>query len=138
WSQGTVRHNFVRTNGARNDPSSRERLRQMFVAGMIADLEFSLRATAVATVKADFGVTSAQRASRAAKRLAAAQEKLRQPLIDEILSLFQGVELKLNNRQQLDEAADAIAALGIRFAATVGGAPLEAIDPFIPSPDRWK
>jgi hypothetical protein len=110
----------------------------MFVAGIIADLEFSLRATAAATQKAEFGINSAQRADRAAKRLAAAQSKLGLPLIDEILAVYNSVTLKLNNRAQLLEAAESIAALGIRLAATVPGAELAAMDPFIPGPDRWK
>lgn len=138
WSQGMVRHNFVRSNGATNDPSDRDRLRKMFVSGMIADLEFSLRSTAAATEKAEFGVTSAKRADRAAKRLEAAQAKLNQPKLAEILAVFQSTQLKLNNREQLTEAADNIAALGIRFAATVKGTELEAIDAFIPPEDRWK
>lgn len=138
WSQGTLRHNFVRTNGQVNDPSSRPRLRQMFVAGMIADLEFSLRATAEATEKADFGINAAKRASRAAKRLSAAQSKLQQPILEDVLQVFQSVTLKLNNRQQLTEAADRINQLGIRFAATVSGEALAAIDGFIPPQENWK
>jgi hypothetical protein len=138
WSQGTLRHNFSRSQGQTNDPSSRERLRQMFMAGMIADLEFSLRATASATEKADFGVNAAKRSSRAAKRLAAAQSKLNQPLLNEILTTFESVELILNNRQQLTSAADRINFLGIRFAATVPGEQLEAIDSFIPDQSKWK
>jgi hypothetical protein len=138
WSQGMVRHNFLRSAGQSNAPSSPERLRQMFVAGMIADLEFSLRATAAATEKATFGVNAAGRASRAAKRLSAAQTKLNQALLAEILTVYQSIELKLNNSAQLLEAADSIAALGVRFAATVDGSQLAAIEPFIPPPDRWK
>lgn len=138
WSQGAVRHNFLRSQGTSNDASSQERLRQMFVCGMIADLEFSLRATAAATEKAEFGITSAKRASRAAKRLAAAQKQLAQPLLGDILAVYQSVQLKLNNRQQLEEAANNINALGIRFAATVPGTELSAIDRFIPGKDRWK
>lgn len=138
WSQGTLRHNFVRTNGQTNDVSSRERLRQMFVAGMIADLEFSLRATAGATEKAEFGVNAAKRSARAAKRLAAAQSKLNQPLLEDILTVYQSIELKINNRQQLTEAADRINLLGIRFAATVPGTALEPIDGFIPPEKNWK
>lgn len=138
WSQGMVRHNFVRTNGKSNDPSSRGRLRQMFVAGMIADLEFSLRATANATQKATFGVTSAKRADRAAKRLGAAQGKLNQPLLSDILAVYKSINLKLNNRAELTEAADSINRLGIRFAATVSGNDLAAIDKFIPPESRWK
>jgi Cytochrome c554 and c-prime len=138
WSQGAVRHNFLRSNGKSNDVSSPERLRVMFVSGMIADLEFSLRATAAATEKATFGINSAQRASRAAKRLAAAQTKINQPLLEEILQVFNGVKLKLNNEKELEAAAEAIATLGVRFAASVKGEQLEAIDPFIPPADRWK
>lgn len=138
WSQGTVRHNFVRSDGKTNDPSSRERLRKLFVAGMIADLEFSLRATAVATEKATFGVTSAKRAARAAKRLAAAQEQLQQPLLDEVLQVFDGIQLRLNNQQELTQAADSIHKLGIQFAAQVSGTALEPIDRYIPPPERWK
>ncbi len=138
WSQGTLRHNFTRTNGQSNDASSRPRLRQMFVAGMIADLEFSMRATAGATEKANFGVNSAKRTARAAKRLAAAQSKLNQPLIEDILATYQSVDLKLNNRELLTQAADAINLLGIRFAATVPGEALEPIDGFIPPESNWK
>jgi hypothetical protein len=133
-----VRHNFVRSNGQTNAPSAKERTRVMFLSGMIADLEFSLRATAEATVKETYGLTSAGRAARAAKRLAAAQSKVHQPILDEVLKAFEGIELKLNNRQQLSAAADAIAELGIRFAATVDGTKLEAIDPFLPRADQWK
>lgn len=138
WSQGTVRHNFVRSDGASNDPSDRNRLRQMFVAGMIADLEFSLRATAAATQKAQFGVNSAKRAARAAKRLAAAQKKLNQPLLNDIIAVYKSVTLKLNNRDQLMEAARSVNSLGVRFAATVPGSDLTAIDKFIPPENRWK
>lgn len=138
WSQGMVRHNFLRSNGKTNETSSPERLRQLFLAGMIADLEFSVRATAAATEKATFGINSAQRASRAAKRLQAAQGKLNQPLLDEILAVFSSVKLRLNNSAELTEAADKIAALGVRFAASVKGEDLAAMDAFIPPADRWK
>ncbi len=138
WSQGKVRHNFVRSDGKVNDPSPVSRLRLMFVSGMIADLEFSLRATAQATVKENYGLTSASRAARAGKRLAAAQEKVNQPALAEVLEVFQSVQLKLNNREQLLQAADKIAQIGTRFAATCSGENLSAIDPFLPKPDQWK
>jgi Cytochrome c554 and c-prime len=138
WSQGLVRHNFIRTDGKENLPSSPERLRLMFVAGMIADLEFSLRSTAVATEKADFGITSAKRAARAADRLKSAQSKLQLPILDEILSVYSGVTLRLKNHDPLVQAADQINQLGIKFAATVSGEPLLAIDAFIPPSNKWK
>lgn len=138
WSQGKIRHNFVRSDGKLNDPSPIERTRLMFIAGMIADLEFSLRATAAATVKENYGVTSAGRAARAGKRIAAAQEKVNHPALAQVLEHFQSVQLKLNNRDQLLQAADKIAEIGIRFAGSNNGETLGGIDPFIPKSDQWK
>ena len=66
WSQGLVRHNFLNSNGKINELSSPERLRTMVVVGMIAEMEASLRATALATKKATYGITSAQRGARLA------------------------------------------------------------------------
>jgi hypothetical protein len=138
WSQGLIRHNFLRTDGKSNAMETPERLRLLFVAGMIADLESSLRATAKATEKATYGVTSAQRTARAADRLKAAQAKLKLPILDEILAVFGSVQLRLKNREPLMEAADRINALGLKFAATVRGDQLAAIEPYIPTSDKWK
>lgn len=138
WSQGMIRHNFLRTEGKANAMETPERLRLLFVAGMIADLESSLRATAKATEKATFGVTSAKRTARAADRLKAAQAKLQLPVLDEILTVYGSVALRLKNREPLMDAADKINTLGIRFAATTKPDQLLAIDPYIPTPDKWK
>jgi Cytochrome c554 and c-prime len=138
WSQGTVRHKFIESDGSVNAESTPERLRLLFMTGMIADLEFSLRATAKATTKDSFGVASAQRASRALKRLRSAQDKLQISILDQVLAVVQPADLKLNNGEVLNRAADSVHALGLQFAATVGGEALSAIDPFIPPKDKWK
>ncbi len=138
WSQGMVRHNFVRTDGRENQAGSPDRLRLMFIAGMIADLEFSLRATAEATEKAAFGITSAKRTARAADRLKSAQSKLQLPILDEVLQVYAGVTLRLGNREPLVAAADQVHSLGLKFAATINGAQLTAIEAFIPPQNKWK
>lgn len=138
WSQGTVRHNFVRTDGKVNAEEAPARLRAMFMAGMIADLEFSMRATSQATEKATFGITSAQRTARSLERLKSAQSKLNHPILAETINVAQSVALKLNNREQLEQAADKIHETGLRFGATVTGEELTAIDPFIPPKNKWK
>jgi len=138
WSQGTIRHNFVASDGKQNAVRSPEKLRVMFVAGMIAELEASLRATALATEKATYGVTAAKRAARAAARLRSVDEKVDSQTLEQILVVFDAVTLKLNNQIQLDTAADQIAALGYRFAQEETGENFSALDTFIPSPDRYK
>ena len=138
WSQGTVRHNFVRTDGKRNDASPQTRLRVMFVAGMVAELEASLRATAGATQKATFGVTAAKRASRAGKRLASVAQKIEAPELSEVLTIFKSVKLKLNNREELTAAADEVARLGYELAERHDGKAWAALDAFIPPAKTWK
>ena len=68
WSQGQVRHNFLRTDGLENGVSEIERLRVMYVVGLIANLEFSTRATAKATSKSAYGVNVANRSARAGSK----------------------------------------------------------------------
>src|SRR5262249_42754244 len=46
WSQGIVRHNFVRTGGSSNAAPNPEQLRVMYIVGVVTDLEFSLRGVA--------------------------------------------------------------------------------------------
>lgn len=132
WSQGAIRHNFVHSDGKVNDVATPERLRVMFVAGMIAELESSLRGTALATQKAKFGMTVAQRAARASKRLQSVSAKVDEPILGQILEVVSGVKLKLNNRADLTAAADKIAAFGFQFAAKNDGSGLAKLDAYIP------
>ena len=138
WSQGTIRHNFVRTDGKSNEVSSPERLRVMFIAGMIAEMEASMRATAVATKKATYGVTVAKRAARAGKRLKSVVAKVNDPRLTEIVGIFDSVTLKLNNAAELTRAADEISALGYQFAEQADGSQFSVLDTFVPKSDRWK
>lgn len=138
WSQGTIRHNFVRTEGKSNDQSGPARQRVMFVSGMIAELEASLRATALATQKQTYGLTAAKRAARAAARLKSVAAKVDEPRVDNILAIFDSVTLRLNNRAELTAAADNISKLGFQFADGNDGSSLSPLDRFIPNSDRYK
>jgi len=138
WSQGMVRHNFLRTGGASNAVSSRKRLRVMFVIGVMADLESSLRATATASEKADFGVAAAQRAARQKRRLYQISQLVENPHVASALHAALSARLKLNNREALIAAADEIGKAAYEFAATADGAALAAIDRLLPQPDQYK
>jgi hypothetical protein len=138
WSQGSIRHRFLENEGESNEPASIDRQRLLFIAGMIADLEQSMRATGKATEKATFGITSAQRTARAAKRLKAAQAKINNEVVAQVIEVFDSVTLKLNNAKELTVAADKINKLGLRFAANAKPSTLTAIDSFIPPQDSWK
>lgn len=138
WSQGINRHNFLRTNNTANAENSPERIRVMFVAGLIADLEFSTRATALATEKSQYGLTVANRAVTAAVKLKAIQDQIKNPDLERVLQAFSQAVLKTNNQAQLLPIADQIQQAGIDFATHTSGETLVVIDPQIPDRSRYK
>ncbi len=137
WSQGKVRHNFVSSGGRVNATSSPERLRVMYVVGLMADLEASLRATAEATEMATFAKTCAARAADRKQKLWQAQRLIDDPQVAEALEAVATLELKLGNRTEILAAADAVGRAAYAFAAN-DGRQLGAIDPLLPSPKTYK
>ena len=138
FSQGQVRHNFLRTGGTANATSEPDRLRVMFVVGLIADLEYSTRATAQATEKSTFGIKVANRAARTAVKLFEVQQKIKDPNVEAALQAFAQAELRINNAQALTEIADQVKSAGQAFSAQADGARLSSIDPLLPNPSEYK
>ena len=138
WSQGMIRHNFLRGENTTNVESTPEKLRLMYVIGLIADLEYSTRATAQATSKSNFGLTVANRAATKAVKLYELQQELNHPDLDQILKTFAPAELRINNQTQLNEIADQIRAIGQRFAKENDGSQLAAVDGHLPDPKNYK
>ena len=138
WSQGQIRHNFLRSNGQENSVSGIERLRVMYVVGLIADLEFSTRATANATQKSTYGLAVASRAAKTASQLMELQKIIKVPEVEGVLSAFSKADLRTNNQEQLVAVADAIRQWGQEFAVNADGAELGLVDSFLPTPDQYK
>ena len=138
WSQGINRHNFMRTENRENAENSPEVLRVMYVAGQIADLEFSTRATAKATERGTYGLTVAQRAVKVALRLQSIQEEIQDPNVELALQAFSQAVLKTNNEAQLNEIADQIQQAGTAFAQNADGSRWASLDGLIPDKGRYK
>lgn len=138
WSQGMVRHNFAHSEGKLNAASPPDRLRVMYVVGQLADLEYSLRATAKATQKAKFGMTSARRADEVRKRLEAIQAQINDPYVQQALDAVAAAKLKLNNEEELLRTAAAVSAAAFAFAETADGSGLAPIDAWLPKPNSYK
>jgi cytochrome c554/c'-like protein len=138
WSQGMVRHNFLRGGGTTNATPSQAELRVMFVVGVMTDLEYSLRAVAAATDKSTFGVTSAKRAARIKKKLLEIQKLINDPLLNPALEAVDAVELRLGNSAAILAAADAVGKAANEFAEKADGEKLSSIDGLVPRPDQFK
>lgn len=137
WSQGSVAHNFLRSQGS-NAPSGVQRLRVMYVVGLLTDLEYSLRATAAATEDGRYGREAARRTARNRRTLAELQLRLRHPLLQQALDVFEGVELTTYNAKALTQTADGISSVALRFADQESGASLQAVDDYLPPPSSYK
>ena len=135
WSQGMVRHNFLSTDGKANTKSPVERLRVMFVVGLMADLEYSLRSVAKSTERAEFAFRMAKRVDVARNRLKMINSKLNDPLIGKAIDAAYQAKLKLANQEKLVTAADNIAEVARQFAESVDGSTLGALDGLMP-PER--
>jgi len=138
WSQGIVRHNFLRTGGAANGAASPAQLRVMYVVGVMADLEASLLATAQATTKATFGTESAQRAATLKRKLLEIRKRTDDPYVAQAMNAALQAPLKLNQRQTLLAAAETIGKAAFNFAEKVSGNDLGAIDALLPPPQTYK
>jgi hypothetical protein len=138
WSQGMVRHNFLRTGGGVNGEATPAELRVIYVVGVLADLEASLRATAVATAKAPFGISSARRAAGLKKKLYEISKLIKDPNIEIALEAALSVPLKLQHQAELTSAADTIGKAAFEFASTADGNTLSALDPLLPQPSQYK
>lgn len=138
YSQGRVRHNFLRSDGNNNEQASPERLRMMYVVGLIADLEFSTRATAIATENATYGVNVAQRAAGSAVKLFELQKTLQNERVQSAIEAFSKAKLDTNNYEQLNAIADEIQTAGRKFAVENDGSELEFVDKLLPAPGQYK
>ena len=138
YSQGMIRHNFLRGNNQKNVESTPEKLRLMYLVGLIADLEYSTRATAKATSKTKYGLTVANRAAEKAVKLFELQQKLNHQDLEEVLKAFAPAELRVNNESQLTDIANQIRVIGKRFAKTNDGSRLAAVDDYLPDPANYK
>lgn len=138
WSQGMVRHNFVRSNGTTNEPSALPRVRVMHVVGLMTDLEYSLRAVGKATGGGAFAHAAAARAASRKQSLWEVQRRLDDPLVKPALDAVSTLELKLGNGAAIDQAADVVGDAAYAFAERADGARLAAIDDLLPPPTAYK
>lgn len=138
WSQGMVRHNFLRTGGGYNAEATPAQLRVMYVVGVMADLEASFRATAKATKKGKFGIASAQRAAALKRKLLEIQKLTDNPHVKQAMDIALQTPLQLGQQQSLESAANAVGKAAFAFAQDADGEQLSAIDPLLPDPSTYK
>lgn len=129
-----IRHNYLHEQWGEdlgNREPSAERTRVMFVVGRILGYEFALRGLAEATSSGRFANAMGRRVSSAYRELEEVAVVAEISSVTEILGLGADLRLVHDNREELEEAAEEIRALGQEFSNTADGAALESLDPLI-------
>lgn len=139
WSQGEVRHNTWHSKGKQNVLAGAARKRMLYLVGLGAELETSLRAVSKATVRRTYAFEMAKRVDRARKQLAAvAKAAPNVPEIAKMVEFAYSAGLKLNNERLLTVAADGVARQLIAINAKYDGSTMSGLDALIPGPDKFK
>ncbi len=138
WSQGEIRHNVWYTEGKENPLASPERRRIMFLVGLAVELETALRAVGEATAKDKYAIAMAKRAKRGERLFAKVAKTISAPEVDQILATAKAAKLKLNNKAELNAAADRVAKAGQSIVTNYDGSTFGALDALIPGPDKYK
>ena len=138
WSQGEIRHNVWYNEGKDNPLASAERRRLMYVVGQSVELETALRAVGEATAKASYAVSMAKRAKRAQLRFKKIADALSESEVAEIMAAATSAKLKLNNKANLNAAADKVADATARLVAAYDGSTFAAIEGLVPGEDKYK
>ena len=110
----------------------------MYIVGRALHLEYTLRGVAKSTEKAKYAVTMAKRAVKIKKDLTAIQKLINIPEIKNMLSIANGVKLKLNNEPALVAAADKVAVEAKKIAKGYTGKEWKAVDPLLPTKVKGK
>ena len=134
WSQGIIRHNFLESfltaDGTENAERPPEWKRRAYVVGRALAMEYNLRGVAVATDGDGLYLASMiDRSGDAVDELLDITDRESIPEIQEILDIFDGVELKANDATVLLAAADAVGEATRRFIVNHDGTRLASLDP---------
>ena len=137
WLDGEVRHNLFWSNGEDNVSSSPERKRELYVVGLAADLEFSLRGLAKSEVEGNYRSAMADRVKAAAAGLAAAGGAASSPALSQLATIAAAVDAGSHDPGAYNSAADQLAAASRAYVTSGEGRALSGLDALIPGEGHY-
>ena len=116
WTQGSMRHNFFRTNGTHNAFSDQPRLDAMYVISVLTELEFSLNAAAKATQQGKFATSHARHCRSLQQELQKICDRVTDRRLNEALATISAVRFSLANAPSFGDAAKKLSKLSWDFS----------------------
>jgi hypothetical protein len=132
FTQGEVLHNYVRGEG-KNVQASQERKRVLFVVGQLLELEYALRALALAGGPGPYATAQEQRAHAAIETLRSIGQAVDLGPVAAALAAVAELPLEPGAAEPLIAAADAISTAASGFPEDVD---LLALDSLLPPADK--
>ena len=137
WSQGSIRHNFLRTDNKYNAESPPERLRVMFVCDLIAKLEASLKAMAKSQAGSKHYAFVRRLYESTAKELFGISKTTDNSEIRGVVEVLKRTPPD-SRSDVLISAASSINELGFQFGKSESGHLMNAIDELLPGKDDYR
>lgn len=136
WSQGAMRHNYGADG--RNQEAPLDHRRMILIIGQMLDVEFALRGLATATSDGPYAQALIRRGEDARKVLLQIAGLVRTAEIDAALKAIERVTFVVGNGPAMLSAADAVSAAAQDFGDQGHRAELAAVDPLLPTSDRYR
>ena len=137
WSQGTMRHNFLRAENKSNAESSPKRLQVMFVVDLMARLEATLTSAADSTIDSEHAKVMQQEYSKAAKKLLTVSRRVNNQLINDVIEVLRQTPPTASPEKQIS-AAKTIEKIAFQFGKNESAHELHAIQDMLPARDEYR
>ena len=137
WSQGTMRHNFFRTDGAANEVSSPQRLRVMYVTDLMANVEYTLNSLANSPADTRHHQAMSQQLNQTTKKLKDVAKAVANDSVSKVVAAVATLTAKSTPTQQ-KEVAQIVGEIAFDFARNESQHSLEAIQPLLPKPEQYR
>ena len=137
WSQGNMRHNFLRTDNKYNAKSTDERLRVMFVVDLMARLEAVLKSAAKSKPDTKhFGLMNSLYQD-SAKELLNVSKLVENAYIDSVIDVLKKTPPDANKKQKLG-AAKSISNIAFEFGKNETAHALDEIQNLLPAEETYR
>ena len=134
YTQGEMRHNFVRGTEKRNELSEPSRQHEMYVVSRVLEAEYALRALALATRNGPYAAQQANLVRGAVRELQAIAKRAPLREIRAALRTTMGVRIAPNQRAAALAAADRVRAYGRALANPKRASDLAGAAPLLSRP----
>lgn len=144
WTQGEIRHNFLKSSLDGSDPvnveRSMSRKRVIYVVGRALDLEYSVRGLAKARTDGVYAKAMSRRVRSAVSELRAIGRLADIPEVDDMMKAVKAAKMVPRNESSLLAAADRVQEATRAFLAKPAPSSLASIDDLLrgidPEPER--